>query len=321
MNILITGGAGFIGSYLANDLIFSHDVTVIDNLSRGLSSRLNPKIRIIQVDLTAMNQVEKLGKDYDWIIHLAAINGTDNFYKQNELVFTVGVKSILNLYDHFKYTKASIIIASSAEVYQTPLVIPTNEDEPLKIPDIKNPRYSYGGSKIFSELVAFNYGLDFFEKVIVFRPHNIYGPNMGYKHVIPQLIQKIKIMSKLGQSRLELIGAGLETRAFCHVNDAVNGLKILMNKGVHGEIYHIGNDTEEVQIRELANRLVVLSGISNVAIIEGVQSHHGGTNRRCPSVEKIRSLGYKPGVTLDKGLEETFKWYNEQIEIADSSLL
>lgn len=321
MKVLITGGAGFIGSYLANSLSADHEVTVIDNMSRGLSERLKSNIKILTVDLTEIKEVEKLDKTYDWIFHLAAINGTDNFYSNNELVFKVGVKSLLNIYDHFKYSGASIIIASSAEVYQTPITIPTNENEPLKIPDIKNPRYSYGGSKIFSELVAFNYGTDYFEKVIVFRPHNIYGPNMGYKHVIPQLIEKIQFVKNSGGNQLELIGDGLESRAFCHIADAVEGLKILMTKGEGSEIYHIGNDTEEILIKDLAKRILKTYGAESINVESGKELHIGGTRRRCPSVEKIRKLGYSPKVSLDSGLDQTIQWYKENMNQSNMTLL
>ena len=254
--ILITGGGGFIGSYLANDLSNKFSVTIVDNYIRGDESRLNKKVTQISADLTQIKDFKKLNNYYDWIFHLAAVNGTDNFYEINETVFNVGIKSILNIYDFFGNKNISLIIASSAEVYQTPISIPTTEDEPLKIPDVKNPRYSYGGSKIFSELVAFNYNKDAFKKVLIFRPHNIYGPNMGFKHVIPQLILKINNAITNNLNYIKLIGSGHETRAFCYVLDVVNGLKILMEKGIDREIYHIGNSDEEIKILDLAQLLV-----------------------------------------------------------------
>ena len=243
--ILITGGAGFIGSYLANRLINdNYIVDIVDNQLRGDYSRLDPKVKIHNIDLTVFNELNKLPKDYDWIFHLAAVNGTDNFYSMQSIVFEVGVKSCLNIYDYFKHSGSSIIVASSAEVYQTPSIVPTDEDVALIVPDIKNPRYSYGGSKIFSELLVMNYGLNFFEKSIVFRPHNIYGPNMGYKHVIPQLITKIMHSEKNKNNFIDLVGSGVETRAFCYVDDIIDGLIILMDKGLDKEIYHIGNAHE-----------------------------------------------------------------------------
>src|SRR3546814_17512323 len=94
------------------------------------------------------------------------------------------------------------------------------------IPDSLNPLYSYGGSKLISELIAFNYCRDKLAKVQVFRPHNIYGPNMGWKHVIPQLIEKVRAAVARGEDRIEIQGDGSETRAYSYVDDAVDGIQI-----------------------------------------------------------------------------------------------
>ena len=315
--ILITGGGGFIGSYLANDLSNNFAVTIVDNFIRGDETRLNNKIKKISADLTDINDFKKLDNYYDWIFHLAAVNGTDNFYNINETVFNVGIKSILNIYDFFGNKDISLIIASSAEVYQTPISIPTPEEEPLKIPDVKNPRYSYGGSKIFSELVAFNYNNNAFKKVLIFRPHNIYGPNMGFKHVIPQLILKINHAITKNINHITLIGSGDETRAFCYVLDVVSGLKILMQYGDDHEIYHIGNSYEEIKIFDLANLIIDILD-QNILVKPGEDLHKGGTNRRCPNTNKIASLGYKPKYNLKKGLNETIKWYIDNIDYSEN---
>lgn len=306
--ILITGGAGFIGSYLSNRLIEkNYSVDIVDNQFRGDYTRLNKKVKIYNIDLTKFEELNSLPKNYDWIFHLAAVNGTDNFYNIQSKVFEVGVKSCLNIYDYFKYTDSSIIVASSAEVYQTPKIIPTSEGVPLIVPDVKNPRYSYGGSKIFSELLVNNYGLDYFEKAIIFRPHNIYGPNMGFKHVIPQLINKLIKSKASNETFIELIGDGLETRAFCYIDDLVDGLLILMNKGKDKEIYHIGNDVE-LSIFDLAKKITKLID-DKIDVRKGKQTHFGGTMRRCPDISKMRKIGYEPEISIEKGLQVTVDWY------------
>lgn len=307
MKILITGGAGFIGSYLSNKLSNYNEIHVVDNSIRGDYSRLNDGIKIFNIDLTEMDQLKKLDNNYDFIFHLAAINGTDNFYNNHHKVFEVGVKSILNIYDHFKNQNSKIITASSAEVYQTPDIIPTDEKIQCIIPDITNHRYSYGGSKIFSELLVFNYGIDYFKSSIIFRPHNIYGPNMGYKHVIPQLIEKIKRAISEKNRSIQLIGDGSETRAFCYIDDLISGLEILIKDGVDKNVYHIGNDYE-ISIYDLLKKIIKIMGV-NIDIIKGENTHEGGTNKRCPDISKIKKLGYNPKIDLDQGLNLTIQWY------------
>lgn len=320
MKILITGGAGFIGSYLANLLVAKgHEVDVADNQIRGDYSRLDKRITIFNVDLTKIETFNVLPKNYDWIFHLAAVNGTDNFYSMQSIVFEVGVKSCINIYDYFKYSDSSIIIASSAEVYQTPNVVPTDESIPLIIPDIKNPRYSYGGSKIFSELLVMNYGLDYFKKSIIFRPHNIYGPNMGYKHVIPQLINKINEAKDKKLGFIELIGDGSETRAFCYIDDLVAGLLILMEKGLDKEIYHIGND-HEISIKYLAD-LIKKNIDTDIEIRSGEALHIGGTKRRCPDISKMKNIGYNPTIHIQDGVRKSVKWYLNNKNTSNNKLL
>lgn len=307
MKILITGGAGFIGSYLSNKLAHKHEVHIIDNAIRGDYSRLDDEVQIHKTDLLDINELKRLPRDFDWIFHLAAINGTGNFYSNHHKVFEVGVKSILNIYDYFKECNIKLVTSSSAEVYQSAKEVPTNEEAECIIPDITNKRYSYGGSKIFSELLILNYGITYFEKSIIFRPHNIYGPNMGYKHVIPQLIEKIQYSILSGKKKVQLIGDGLETRAFCFIDDLLEGLLLLMESGIDKNIYHIGNN-EEVSILNLTRKIIDIIGV-DIEIIIGENIHAGSTRRRCPDISKMKKIGYNPKINLDLGLEKTIEWY------------
>ena len=118
-------------------------------------------------------------------------------------------------------------LASSSEVYQTPLKIPTKEDEPLKIPDIYNPRYSYGGGKILTELMGINYGKKFFKKLVIFRPHNVYGPDMGNEHVIPEFINRYKNLKK---KFFKIQGTGKETRSFIYIDDFLQAFELILKK-------------------------------------------------------------------------------------------
>jgi nucleoside-diphosphate-sugar epimerase len=197
---------------------------------------------------------------------------------------------------------AELSLASSPEAYQTPHKVPTDETVALCVPNVLNPRFSYGGGKIISELLAINYGREYFKKVTIFRPHSVYGPSMGNAHVIPQLISRITpLLKEEGILQLPIQGSGQETRSFCFIDDAVKGILISMDKGEHLGIYHIGTP-EEVTIEILAKKIGAAFG-RKLEIVPG-DLEWGSTLRRCPDISKISSLGYKPTVSLDEGLRK-----------------
>ena len=197
---LVTGGTGFIGSAICKMMVnYGHTVVIFDNNSRGNLRRIkeiSEKVTFIKGDIRDRQKVFKILKGIDAVIHLSYINGTKFFYSKPELILDVGVKGIVNIIDGcIKNKIKELYLASSSEVYQTPTIVPTKESEMLKIPDIFNPRYSYGGGKILTELMGVNYGRKFFSKLIIFRPHNVYGPDMGNEHVIPEFIDQLKNLS------------------------------------------------------------------------------------------------------------------------------
>ncbi len=307
--ILITGGTGFIGSNLANFYSGNYKVTVFDNNRRGnvLSLKKSKNIKFISGDITDHKELNKACRNVDSVIHLAYINGTKFFYKYPDKILEIATKGITNLIDCcIKNNVKNIFLASSSEVYHNPKTIPTPESVPLIIPDVHNPRYTYGGGKILTEL----YGLHFskyFKKMIIFRPHNVYGPNMGKEHVIPQLMIKTNKI-KNSKKNFEILGNGKQTRSFIFINDFVNAFDLIFKKGKSKNIYNIGNNNE-IKIFELAKKIKTLSAIPNK--ITYVSNHRGSPNRRCPDVSKIKSLGYKMHYNLNEGLKLTYDWYNK----------
>jgi nucleoside-diphosphate-sugar epimerase len=249
--------------------------------------------------------------------HLAFVNGTEFFYTMPELVLDVGVRGMVNVIDACrKHGVGTLILASSSEVYQTPPVIPTPEDVALVVPDVLNPRYSYGAGKLISEVMAVNFGRKFFERVLIFRPHNVYGPDMGWEHVIPQFalrLHKLAQAQPSGQLRFEIQGSGSETRSFCYVDDLVAGVMVMREKGEHLGIYHVGT-TEEVAIADLARRVAAAAGREIELMAGPLQA--GGTPRRCPDISKLARLGYQPRVPLDAGLKPTLDWYWQNAALA-----
>jgi nucleoside-diphosphate-sugar epimerase len=313
---LVTGGTGFIGSALVKRLVEEgHSVRVLDNDVRGAKERLSEvsdKIEFVDADIRNAAAVQKACKGMDSVIHLAYINGTEYFYKMPELVLEIGVKGMINVIDGcVKENVKELILASSSEVYQSAEKIPTDENAPLVVPDPLNPRYSYGGGKIISELLAVNYGRKNFDRVIIFRPHNVYGPDMGWEHVIPQFVLNMKELCSLNKDekiKFPIQGDGKETRAFCFIDDFIEGLMLVLDKGEHMNIYHIGT-MEEISIEKVAQEVGKFFG-KEVEIVAGEEAK-GSTKRRCPDTGKIEKLGYKPKVSFGEGLNITAKWYDE----------
>jgi UDP-glucose 4-epimerase len=326
LRAVVTGGGGFIGSYLVNRLVQEGwNVGVVDTMVRGDASRLADvadHVEFFSCDVRDEDSLARAFKGADVVMHLAAINGTENFYKFPELVLDVGIRGALAVINAGRSAGvADLVVASSAEVYQTPANVPTPETIPLMLPDSLNPRYSYGGSKIASELICFNYAQTHYRRVQVFRPHNVYGPNMGRKHVIPQFILRAAAGLKAARGSavpFGIQGDGSQTRAFCFVTDVIDGILTMYAHGGHREIYHIGND-EEVSIRDLALRVGKVIGVE-LEIRPG-DAPEGGTPRRCPDITKMRKLGYQPAVDLNTGLERTVAWYLDNLEDVANTLI
>ena len=303
--ILITGGTGFIGSNISRYLVKKgHKVTIFDNNFRGKHSRIkdiDKKIKYIQGDIRDRDLVFKSFRNIETVIHLAFINGTRHFYEKPIDVLEVGTKGIINTIDACIKNKINeIFLASSSEVYQTPYKTPTDEKEMLKIPDIYNPRYSYGGGKILTELMGINYVRKFFKRMIIFRPHNVYGNDMGNEHVIPEFIKKLS-RNKLNRVKLKIKGTGKEIRSFIHIDDFVNAFGLIFEKGKHMEIYNIGTQNKIT----ILNLVKLIGKILNKKIlIKKKNSFKGGTNIRCPDISKIRKLGFKEKITLKNGLKK-----------------
>ena len=299
---LITGGTGFIGSNIAKSLVANgQKVIIFDNNYRGSIKKIKDfrrKVKFVKGDIRNENDLKKAANGANVIIHLAYINGTKFFYSKPELVLEVAVKGILNVFEVCKKKRIKeLFIASSSEVYQTPIKIPTKEEEMLKIPDVFNPRYSYGGGKILSELMGVNYGKKFFRKLIIFRPHNVYGPNMGNEHVIPEFISKMK--KKNNHFKIE--GTGEEIRSFIHIDDFIRAFQLILKKGKHLNIYNIGTN-EKVKIKDLAK--IVANIFSKKIKIKRSPLKKGGTKVRLPSINKIKKLGFKQKLTLKNGLRK-----------------
>jgi len=317
---LITGGAGTIGLPLAQHLYAQgQEITICDNLfkpkikDKELNDFLKQKnVKFINIDLTKFENLKKLEKDYNYVYHLAAINGTKYFYEIPQEVLRINTLAMINILEWFKDTTCGkILFSSSNEAYASTInkiggPIPTPEDIMLSIGDIKNPRWSYGGSKLIGELFFINYARAYKFNMSIIRYHNSYGPRMGYAHVIPEFI--MRIIKK--ENPFNIYG-GKETRAFCYISDTVKATQLVMeSKKTNDEIIHIGNDQEEISMINLAKKMFDLFGYYPKLKIN--PAPEGSVNRRCPGITKLKKLGYKPEVNLDTGLKLTYEWYKKQ---------
>ena len=320
--VLVTGGTGFVGSVLVKRLADEGlAVRVLDNNSRGNLERMDgylSQIDFIEGDVTSLDCLMEACKNIDTVFHLAAINGTENFYRIPGQVLEVGVKGALNsLEAAVECGVTNYIVTSSSEVYQEPTHLPTTEEERIIIPNIHNPRFSYSAGKIINEALAIHYAPEAL-RTIICRPHNFFGPDMGKAHVIPQLILRMKELSNdLTKKKIDfpIQGSGNETRSFCFISDGVESILISSVNGESKEIYHCGTE-DEVSIAELAITIAKLLDLE-ITIVPR-KKPLGGTRRRCPSIDKIRNLGYYPKVSLNKGLRNTIDWYLN-VEIREST--
>jgi nucleoside-diphosphate-sugar epimerase len=306
--IFVTGGAGFIGAAIVRCLVEKgNEVTIFDDFSRGHNSRLQniENITKISGDIRSLAQLSDAitTSQFDTVIHLAYINGTENFYTRPRDVFDVALLGMQNLVNVIPDTQVkNFYLASSSEVYQNPGIFPTPEEIPLVVPSPHNPRYSYGLGKIVQEFMALQF-LPSVEKNVIFRPHNVYGPNMGFGHVIPELFLKI---SDVKERQFVIKGDGLQMRSFCNIKDFTAAFERLFSSPVKSGIYNIGTQ-DEVSILDLASRIRNLCE-SDKEILTSPEPM-GETSRRVPDIEKLKELGYAPTVTLDEGLIEYYNWF------------
>jgi len=319
-NILITGGAGFIGLALAKYLSDrSHKVIIFDNLSRGkfdnefkeiLKKR---NISFFRVDLK--NKIRIRLKNLSHIFHLAGSVGVKNINRDSYGCFInniIALKNVIEMSKPFQ-RHVKLILFSTSEVYSTIIKnkivkFPIGEKNNILIENNIIKRDAYFLSKIFNEkllqLSNFNH--------IILRPHNIYGPRMGFSHVIPELIKKM-ILEKRKITRKTIVNSPNHKRAFCYIDDAVlQIIKLSLNSKINKEIFNIGNMKEEISMIEVANRIRKL--IYKKSKIKKGNNTLGSPIRRVPDMKKtIKYSRIKNFTSFDEGLKKTVRWYLNNI--------
>lgn len=309
--ILITGAAGFIGLNLAKKLNGEHKVDLIDNFYRGKKDEEFKKIikkknvNFINCDLSKKINIKK---QYDYIFHLASIVGVQNVISKPYEVLKSNIILLENLID-FSYKQKRlkrIFFFSTSEVYadsikSKTIKFPTPENQMLTISDLSNNRSTYSLSKIYGEALCLHSGLPF----IIVRPHNIYGPRMGFAHVIPQLTKKIFKNKRI------VVFNPKHRRTFFYIDDLVNILILLMNKKkLKHKIYNIGNQKDEISILNLLKKIMSKTSIRKKIIQKKI--NNSSPKRRIPKISRLKDeFKIKNLTSLDKGLDHTLNWYKE----------
>ena len=326
VDALILGGAGFIGYHLAQHLASLRDyrITLVDNLSRGaldadLQGLLDQHraVSLTNADLLERDSFDGLGGPYDEVYLLAGMVGVRNVASQPDRVVYVNTGIILNTLEWLRRVGCGrLLFASTSEVYAGSVengtaAVPTAEDAPATVLDTQAPRATYAITKILGEAAVTHYAAAGGYGAVVARYHNVYGPRMGFDHVVPELMERVIHETD------PFPVYGLEhTRAFCYVSDAVSATHALMTCPLERcEIVHVGNDAEEVPIRHLLSKLFDATGFHPA--IEEHPAASGSVSRRCPDLGKLKALtGYRPAVDLKEGLGLTWEWYRRSMSVS-----
>ena len=314
MKYLITGGAGFIGIKLVEKLLKDKEnrIYIIDNLSKKTDNKSllkilkNKNVKLIQKDLNSITDYLKI-YNFDYIYHFAAILGVKKVIDNPFITLKDNILTTINLINFSKKQKQlqKICFTSTSEVYAYTLKkklakYPTPEDIDFLISKDFNPRSSYLLSKIVGEYLMNYSRLNF----VIFRPHNIFGPQMGFAHVIPQLTQKILKHNK----RKITIHNSKHKRTFCNIEFAIELIfNISHKKKLTKKIFNIGSPEKEISIMELAQKIKKILNLKNQLISSNLQRDSSPEKRR-PDMK--RSLDYsKINHNFEKGLKETVLWY------------
>ncbi|MFE0424388.1 NAD-dependent epimerase/dehydratase family protein [Streptomyces sp. NPDC058953] len=309
---LITGGAGFIGLHLARELVRNGtDVVLLDDYSRGRPddefTAVSRDARVVQHDLR-LPIPDDLLPGVDHVYHLAAKVGVSTSNRAPGDVLRTNVLATMNVLDWcLRHSPEALFLSSTSEVGDGAVrsglaTLPAPESVPYVLPDPALPRAAYSLGKVVSEALLLHGGGDF--RVRIGRYHNVYGPRMGYAHVIPQFVERLLD----GETPFRLYGAH-QTRSFCHIDDAVSATTALIRlPGDEPLIANIGNDTEEISALTLAERLFAIAG--RHPAVEIHEPPPGSPDRRLPDLRVLSAAtGYTPKVDLDTGLRQTYEWY------------
>ena len=320
MRVLITGGAGFVGSHLADGLLARGDeVSVLDDLSTGSIHNIahlkgHPRFRYTIDSVTNEPLLAELIDHCDAVVHLAAAVGVKLIVEAPVHTIETNVHGTEVVLKHANKKKKLVVIASTSEVYGKSVTVPFREDADLVLGPSNKHRWAYACSKLIDEFLALAYWKERKLQVVIVRLFNTVGPRQTgqYGMVIPSFVRQA-----LSAQPITVFGDGNQSRSFTYVGDVVRAVIALIDEpGAVGQVFNIGNG-EEITIGALAGRIRTLTGSSsNIVRIPYEQAYEQGFEdmpRRVPDISKIRALvGYEPTVGLDEILSRVIEYFRQQ---------
>ncbi len=316
--VLVLGGTGFIGRNIVKKLVEKNCHVTVADINSTKDSYISGEHSLVNVvidDFTYLSSFEKLDGPFDEIYMLAAVVGVNRTLKNPEEVIRINTLLTMNTLEYIRNNPVKkVLFSSSSENYAGTsdlfdYEIPTDEKVPLCISDIKHPRWTYAITKIHGESSFLHCAKEYGFECTIVRYQNIIGPNMGFGHAIPHIVERFHDNPK---DTFEIYGHD-QTRAFCYIDDAVEGTILAMNSAEsHNQIYHIGKD-EEISLKDLAiyiGEIMDFRGSYRNAI-----TYPGSVARRCPNIKKaVTELGYSPSVEWKDAVKRTVMWYKNFFE-------
>jgi UDP-glucose 4-epimerase len=310
MRALITGGAGFIGSHLAERLVRDgQEVSVIDNLSTGSLSNIEglrntSRFEFVEGDIRDVKLLRPLVERSEVVYHLAAAVGVQLIADRPVHTIETNIDGTQVVLEAAKSGGKKVLITSSSEVYGKNETVPFCEDDDIVLGNTSVSRWSYACSKAIDEFLGFAFYQQYGLEVIISRLFNTIGPRQTgrYGMVVPRFVQ-----SSLSNEPVRVFGTGQQRRCFCYVGDVVEALTGLMNcSGAAGRAYNIGS-REEITIEGLADKIIEMTGSRSKKEYVGYQEAYGrpieDMMRRVPSLERIKeTVGWEPKTSLTDAL-------------------
>ena len=315
--VLILGGGGFIGSQISKILVKrkNYDLTIADDFHKNQDDEIfndfvdKNKIKVVKADFTKSESFNLLDKSYDDFYMLASMIGVDNTLEIPHEIIRVNTALIYNSLEWVKSISISnVLFTSTSECYSGTIdkfgyKIPTPENIPLCIDPIDHPRFTYAVTKMLGESGFLNYSKIFGFSCKIIRYNNVIGPKMGFKHVIPHLVERF--LDK--ESPFKIYGAD-QTRSFCDIYDGALGtIQAMECDDAKQEIFHIGNDVE-ITIEELVKETGKYFNYTGE--YEIAPTYPGSVSRRCPDLTKARKMfNFNPSIDWKDALHRSLEWY------------